>query len=296
MSLDNIDVFVAVVDARGFSRAAKRLGMPTTTVSAQIARLEERLGVTLLQRTTRRLNLTDAGETYYQHCVSALKEMRTAQSKLEQTKIVPSGILRITAPADLCQTLLAPVIKQYLKQYPDVSLELVVSNDFLDLIGDKIDLALRVGKLSDSSLKVRRFVTSHLGLWASSDYVNEFGLPTSHEDLPQHRLLWLKLFGETIDLYDSDDRRVPYFENGRLTVDDMGTYQNYIESGIGMGLLPEFTDIMGSKKKLQRVLPDLKTRPFSVYFVYANQSFVPQTVRCFIETALRDVNLHSAQE
>jgi DNA-binding transcriptional LysR family regulator len=261
-------------------------------VSAQIARLEKRLGVTLLHRTTRKLNLTDAGDTYYQHCVNALEEMRTAQSKLEQSKLIPNGTLRITAPADLCQTLLSPVIKQYTKQYPDVSLELVVSNDFRDLVGDKIDLALRVGKLSDSSLKVRRFITSHLGFWASSDYVTKFGMPTTITDLSKHRLLWLKLLGESIDLYDSDEQSFHCSESGWFTVDDMGTYQNYIEAGMGIGLLPEFVGTIssGKEKTLRRVLPQLKTKPFAVYFVYPRQSFVPPTVRCFIETALQDAS------
>lgn len=294
MSLDNIDVFVAVVNAQGFSRAAKRLGMPTTTVSAQIARLEERLGVTLLKRTTRKLSLTGAGETYYQHCVRALEEMNTAQSKLEQSKLVPEGTLRITAPADLCQTVLTPVIEKYLAQYPDVSLDLVISNDFRDLIDDNIDLALRIGKLSDSTLIVRRFISSHMGLWASPAYLKKSGTPATVRALSKHHLLWLTQIKGDIDLFDAKGKQMSIANTSRFTIDDMQTYLSYIEEGMGIGLLPEFTQSRkNSKQKLTRILPKLTSKPITVYFVYPRQSFVPLTVRCFIETALKqEQDLH----
>lgn len=288
MSLGNIDVFVAVVNAQGFSNAARQLGMPTTTVSAQIARLEERLGVTLLQRTTRKLSLTAAGETYYQHCVRALEEMNTAQSKLEQSKLAPEGTLRITAPADLCQTVLVPVIEKYLDRYPKVSLDLVISNDFRDLVGEKIDLGLRIGKLSDSTLIMRRFISSHLGLWASSAYVKKFGIPATVRALSKHHMLWLTLVKADIELYDAKGKRVNIANNSRFTIDDMQTYLSYIEAGMGIGLLPDFTQRAkkNTKQKLIRILPKLNSKPISVYFVYPQQIFVPPNVRCFMETAL----------
>lgn len=287
MSLDNIDVFVAVVNAQGFSRAAKRLSMPTTTVSAQIARLEERVGVTLLQRTTRKLSLTDAGKTYYQHCVLALEEMNTALSKLEQSKLAPEGTLRITAPADISQTALVPVIEKYLSQYPDVSLDLVISNDFRDLIGEKIDLGVRIGKLTDSTLITRRFISIHTGLWASAAYVKKFGAPATVNELPKHHLLWLTLITGDMELYDTKGKLVNISNTSRFSVDDVQTYLSYVEAGMGIGLLPVFAQYSYSaKQNLTRILPKLNGKPMSVNFVYPRQTFVPTNVRCFIETAL----------
>ena len=127
-SLAGVDVFVEVVNARSFSRAAARLGMPATTVSAQIRRLEERLGATLLQRTTRKLSLTDAGERYYAQCVEAMELVQQAERSVAATLDEPRGRLRITAPADIAQTVLVPVIEAYLARYPAVTIEREGSN------------------------------------------------------------------------------------------------------------------------------------------------------------------------
>ena len=120
MILDGVDVFVRVVQAGGFSAAARQLNMPATTVSAKIARLEERLGVTLIQRSTRKMHVTEAGETYYRHCADAIAALATGEEELAAATAEPSGVLRITVPSDLAQSLLPPIIKAYLARYPKV--------------------------------------------------------------------------------------------------------------------------------------------------------------------------------
>src|SRR5271165_2425292 len=152
MSVDSIQVFVEVVEAQSFTRAAGRLKMPATTVSAKIAKLEERLGVTLIQRTTRRLQVTPAGRAYYERCARALAEIAEGERELLAGTQEPSGLLRITTPPDLAHGLLTPKVERFLKAYPKTSVELIVTSQIVDLLAERIDLAVRVGVLNDSSL------------------------------------------------------------------------------------------------------------------------------------------------
>lgn len=284
MSFDGIDVFVEVVNANGFSRAAKRLGMPTTTVSAKIARLEHRLGVTLLQRTTRQIQLTEAGRLYYEYCTRAVSEMAAAENRLAQRSEEPSGTLRLTAPADLAQSLLGPVLQTYLKRHPKVSIDLHVSNDYQDLIGEKFDLAMRFGHLTDSTLIMRKFLTSHMGLWASADYLASHGTPQTADDLAEHQIIALNSTQEELALSSTPDEPSLPLPQGRLLLNDLQTCQTYVEQGFGIGLLPEFSQ--SASRGLVRVLPSFQSKEFTSYFIYPKQSFVPLTVRSFIETAL----------
>ncbi len=285
--LDGVDVFVEVVNASSFSRAAARLGMPATTVSARIKRLEEHLGTTLLQRTTRRLSLTDAGERYYAHCVQAIEAVLEAERAVATTLDEPRGRLRITAPADLAQAILVPTIKTYLARYPEVTIDLLVSNQFDDLVGDGIDLAVRVGELPSSSLIVRRFFTSAIALWAAPEYLDRHKAIRSLADLAEHQLIRMRTGRRGLVLKDGADSLNPDDLTSNLRVDDMLTCRACAESGLGIALLPIFSqaqaDLAG---RLVRVLPRVQTEDFPVQFLYPRQSLVPPTVRSFIETAL----------
>ena len=285
--LDGIDVFVEVADAKSFTRAAQRLGMPTTTVSAKIARLEERLGVTLLRRTTRKISLTEAGERYYAHCAPALKTIERAEDSLRNDIAEPSGPLRMTAPPDIAQVVLGPVLEVYLRRYPKVAPDLRVTNSFVDLVADKIDLAIRIGPLENSSLMIRKFTTGRLSLWAAPSYIADHGSPERPEDLDRHRMIWLRTRQKSIDLSSPDGDRISLTSTGWLDVDDLQTLRQYVQSGLGIGMLPRF-EIPGCHAfaDLTPVLPAYQTDPFNAVFAYPKQSFVPMTVRSFIDTAL----------
>ena len=285
--LDGIDVFVEVADAKSFTRASQRLGMPTTTVSAKIARLEERLGVSLFRRTTRKISLTEAGERYYADCAPALKAVERAEASLRDNNAQPSGTLRMTAPPDIAQVVLGPILEVYLERYPKVQPEIRVTNSFADLVAEKIDLAIRVGQLEDSSLVVRNLTKGRLSLWAAPSYVASHGLPECPEDLDQHRMIWLRTRQKTIALSHPEGGRISLTSTGWLDVDDLQTLRHYVQSGLGIGLLPQF-DIPGSDafSELTQVLPGFETDTFSAAFAYPRQNFVPLTVRSFIDTAL----------
>lgn len=287
MTLDGIDVFVEVADAKSFSSAAKRLDMPTTTVSAKIARLEERLGVTLLRRTTRKISLTEAGEIYYADCAPALKELERAQANVRNDSLKPSGTLRMTAPPDIAQMVLGPVFDVYLQRHRDVEIDLRVTNSFVDLVADKIDLAIRVGQLEDSSLIVRKLTQGSLSLWAAPSYIKAHGMPSSPAELANHSLIWLRNRQKSIELSNPQGERISLTSTHWLDIDDVQTLKHYVQCGLGIGLLPQF-DIPSKHafSQLTPILPDFKTAAVNAAFAYPKQKFVPMSVRSFIDTAL----------
>jgi DNA-binding transcriptional LysR family regulator len=182
--MDAISVFVKVVEAGSFSVAARHLRMPKTTVSAKVAGLEKRLGIRLIQRTTRKLRMTEAGETYFRHCAIAIREVERGEAALQAAKGKPTGVLKVTAPVDLAHTVLPRIARAYAAKYSDVSLELIVTNQIVDLMDEGIDLAIRWAmSLKDSSLIARRFFQSRSNLWASPNYLRGFGKPTHPRDL-----------------------------------------------------------------------------------------------------------------
>src|SRR6201989_2253423 len=172
---DAIPVFVKVVEAGSFSTAARLLCMPKTTVSAKIAALEQRLELKLIQRTTRKLHVTEAGMKYFHHCSTAVHEIELAAGALLSTHSEPTGLLRVTAPVDFGHVLLPLIARAYLAKYPGTSVELLVSNRFVDLVGEGVDLAIRACTLKDSSLVARRFLDVEARLWASPAYLRSFG-------------------------------------------------------------------------------------------------------------------------
>jgi len=280
MELDGIDVFVEVVEARSFAKAAQRLRMPPATVSAKIARLEQRLGVTLIRRTTRTLHVTPAGETYYAYCARAVAEMREAQQQLTVGAAEPQGKLRITAPLNLAQTVLPPIVERFLSKCPKVSIELMITNKTLDLLAEGIDLAIRAGQLQDSTLTARTFFQTRLCLWASKDYVARYGAPAKPEDLAQHAIVGFSSKMRLPDLH-SGRRSLP-LPAGRIVCDDMECIRTYVLRGNGIGLMQETS---GEQDQLVRVLPEFATSPGPVSLVYPAQKFVPPAVRAFITVA-----------
>lgn len=288
--MEGIDVFVEVVDAQSFTRAARRLGMPATTVSAKIARLEDRLGVTLIQRTTRQLRVTGAGRSYYERCVRALAEIAEGERELAAAAEQPAGLLRITAPADLAQALLTPIVERFLQTYPDVSVDLKITNRHVDLIVEEVDLALRVGPLQDSTLIVRKFVTGRLSLWAAETYLQRHGTPSTSADLAAHHFVSVNVnrsgitlkspFGEAIDLNILNMK-------SRISSDDINNVRTFIQHGCGIGVLPDFiAETPDDFQSLIRVLPDYTSEVVPIFFAYPAQRFVPRAVQAFIEVAL----------
>jgi len=182
-------VFVKVVEHGSFTAASKNLGLPKTTVSRRVQQLEQRLGAPLLKRTTRRIGLTEAGTLYFDHSRRMVQEIEAAEAAVNQLHGAPRGWLRVTLPYSLAINGVAPMLPEFFARYPEVRVELVMSNEHLDLVASEIDLALRVGPLVDSSLVARKLCGYSSHVYASTTYLERYGAPLVPEDLRHHRAL-----------------------------------------------------------------------------------------------------------
>lgn len=283
MELDGIAIFVKVVQAGSFSRAARLLGMPNTTVSAKVARLEKRLGVTLIQRTTRKLHITPAGRAYFERCAPALEAIQSAEAQMTLAAPEPAGVLRITAPGDVAHGLLPPIVGRFLERYPRTKVEVMVANRVVDLVAEGVHLAIRAARLADSTLVARKFMPFSGGLWASAAYLKRKGTPRKPKELAQHDgLLFARSFGQLPTLNDGHAKSALEFQ-ARVAADDLETLRAFALRGKGIATL---TDYLGREAGLVQVLPGWSWMAGALSFVYPQQRFVPANLRAFIDTAL----------
>jgi DNA-binding transcriptional LysR family regulator len=296
VDLDGIAVFVKVVQAGSFSRAAKLLNMPNSTVSANVAALEKRLGVTLLQRTTRSLHLTQTGEVYFRRCLRALEELQAAENELATERGETKGVLRLTAPVELGRSVLPPVLDVLMKRHPAIEIDLVITNRLVELVAENIDVAVRAGPLKDSGLIARRFDLGQFGLWASPSYLKNNSVPRNPDELKEHESLRFAPFtGRKIQLSNGRERAQIALA-GRITADDFETLRALAVLGWGIALLPSFLCTEEIKEqKLVAVLPNWRGDSVSISVVYPAQRFVSPKIRAFIATAEELWNAKNAE-
>jgi DNA-binding transcriptional LysR family regulator len=286
MDLDGVAIFVKVIQAGSFSQAAKLLGMPNSTVSAKVAALEKRLGVTLLQRTTRSLRPTQAGEAYFQRAVRALEDLQTAENELENARTEPTGVLRLTAPTDVGHDIVPRLVQRYLDAHSSMAVELVITNRMVDLVGEAVDLALRAGELKDSGLIAKRYELGHFGLWASPDYVARRGEVRHPKDLAKDHFLKFSRFGNGAIRLSDGKETAHLTTSGRVQADDFETIRELAAHGEGIAFMPSFLCTEDNRlEKLVRVLPQWRGDKVSLSLVYPAQKFVPAKVRAFIAAA-----------
>lgn len=286
MDLDAIHVFVKVVDSGSFSAAARLMKMPKTTVSAKVAGLEKRLGVSLLHRTTRKLNMTEAGQRYYEHCARAVQEIELGEAALSSARDRPSGLLRVSVAVDVGHTLLPRIARAYLDRYPDTGVEMILSNRMSDLVGEGIDLAIRAGNLKDSSLVARRFLDLSAHLWASPRYLEAAGTPRTPPELAGHACVGFAGMRSVHLSKGKFEAEVPL--QGRVLADDFEAVRAMLVLDGGIGLLPDFVAAEAQAAgTLVAVLPDWTLGSFGgLSFVYPRQKYASPKVRAFIDTAL----------
>jgi DNA-binding transcriptional LysR family regulator len=286
VNLDAIAVFVKVVQAGSFTHAAKLLNMPNSTVSAKVAALEKELGITLLQRTTRSLHLTEAGEVYFRRCLRALEELQAAENELAADRGAPKGVLRLTAPVELGRSVLPPVLDVLMKRHPAIEIDLVITNRLADLVAENIDVAVRAGPLKNSGLIARRFSLGQFGLWASPGYLKKHSAPRNPDELNDHQCLRFAPFtGRNLQLSNGRERAQVALA-GRITADDFETLRALAVLGWGIALLPSFLCVEEAKeRKLVAVLPDWRGESVTISIVYPAQRFVSPKIRAFITAA-----------
>lgn len=282
---EELVIFVAVVESGSFSRAAVQLGQANSAISRSVKKLEMKLGVSLLNRTTRQLSLTEEGERYFRRVQSILQEMAAAETEIIETRSTPRGLLRIDAATPVVLHFLLPLVKPFRERYPEVSLSLVSSETFINLIERKVDVAIRAGTLTDSSLRARPLFTSYRKMIASPSYLARYGNPANVDDLKQHICLG---FTEPVSLNTwpiaGSDGQLHEIISG-LSSNSGETLKQLCLSGNGIACLSDYM----INKELERgdlieILADKRLpveMPFSA--VYYSDRAVSTRIRAFID-------------
>ncbi len=283
MDLNEILVFVRVVQTGSFTTAATVLGMPKSTVSRKVSELEERLKSRLLQRTTRKLSLTDVGRTYYDYGARIVAEIEDAERAVSSLQETPRGLLRVTAPVNVA--FLGPIVSDFLQRYPEVRLELFCTERTVDLVEERFDLGIRAGPLADSTLIARSLGNARWFLVAAPAYLKRRGRPRSPEDLAAHDCM---LFGSgphaNVLRLESGNRSAQITVAPRMLVSDMDVLHAATIAGLGIALIASSTSVEALRaRRLERVLRDWNAPITPVHVVYPSTRFLSPKVKTFVD-------------
>jgi len=280
MDLNELVVFVRVVQAGSVRGAAELLGMPKSTVSRKLIELEARLEARLLQRKTRKLALTDVGRMYFDHGVRIVTEVENAERTVRSQHETPRGLLRVTAPLNLA--MLGPIIGQYLARYPEVRIELSANAQVVDLIEERFDVGIRMGRLEDSSLVAKVLGVLEAIVVATPSYLKKRGRPKSPGDLKKHDCL---LFGRSRTITLTRDGETEQVEvNPRLLVTDMDVLDAALRQDLGVAVMPAVLCERALRSgRLERVLARWSPPSTAMHIVYPSTRHLSPTVRSFID-------------
>lgn len=294
MDLNRISVFVRVVEEGSFTKAARALGLPKSSVSRSVSLLEEEIGVQLLQRSSRNVTQTDAGAAYYQQVTGALASIQQASAQAAEARSEPKGAVRVTAPFSTGNDVLLPIIARFSQRYPGIRIDLSLTNRYVDLAAEGVDLAVRGGDVIDESLIARKIAEVRFGLYASPAYLDQRGVPKTLADLPRHdAVVFRGARGDTSWPLSSEGQTKTVQMTGRVSVDDLGALRSAALAGLGIALLAPFNVAEEvAAGELVRVLPAWVGPASAVSIVYAPARFIPQRVvllREFLLEELRQV-------
>lgn len=277
--------FAKVADSGGFSAAARALGCAKAVVSRQVAQLEAALGVQLLVRTTRQVRLTESGRRYYERCAQLLADLDDLDASVQQHETAPRGLLRVAAPQTFSELHLAGAVFEFTRRYPDLRLELVLTDRVVDLVEQGFDVAVRIGELPDSSLLARRLASVGVITCAAPAYLARHGTPASPDDLSGHALVQdtnARLPG--IWRFLRDGAPVNVRVTGQVQVNSALMVRELVLRGAGIGVSPAFVvDEDLAAGRLVRLLADYAGPTIGVYAVYPPTRHVPRRVRVFVD-------------
>ena len=279
-------VFAQVVDSRSFSAAAARLGLSKSAVSKQIAKLEDRLGARLLNRTTRTLSPTDAGQDFYERCLRVAREVEEAERAITHLSAEPRGVLRLNAPASFGREYLAPLVPEILARWPELRIEALFEDRFVDVVAEGFDLVIRITRLQDSSLVARRIASCRRLVCAAPSYLARRGVPRTPAELLQHDCI---LYSYATDQNEwefvgPDGRLETVRVDGRLRANNAEVTLAALRAGAGLALSPDF--IVGPDIAAGRLVPLLTDyeNPFgAIYAVWPHNRNLAPKVRAVVD-------------
>lgn len=280
-TLADLYTFIAVVESGSFHQAAERMNTSTASVSRRISALEEAMDTRLLNRTTRTMRLTDAGQQYYGDVQNVLAGLQESEERLQAGNAVISGNLRIAAPMSFGIKRISPLIPEFLKRYPDIHIDLVLEDRETDLYAEGIDIALRIGELKDSSLIATRLCPIDFAYCASPDYLKKHGEPKSYDDLKNHHCLHYSLTRSKHQWGMSNDLAQL---KGQLTANNGQVLCDAAVQGTGIVILPRFiVESALQRKQLKTILVDVTPPPTYLYALRLSRQFTPAKVKAMID-------------
>ncbi|WP_339109077.1 LysR family transcriptional regulator [Thioclava sp. GXIMD4216] len=284
--LTEMEAFATVVDQGGFTDAAKKMGISKSAVSKHVSALETRLGARLLNRTTRRVSPTEIGMAYYDRARRVLNDAGEADALVTSMQTAPSGTLRISVATDFGVHLLSPVLGNFLSAYPDITVNMVLNNRYVELISEGFDMAIRLGEMEDSSLRARKLTETGQKIIAAPGYFQKYGRPLKIDDLNNHKLLHYsnQSTGNVWKITAPSGERRQVRSAGWLTVNDGQSLLQAAISGLGIAYLPSFLCADALKKGLvEEALPDLPDDPLGIYAIYPPGRYTQPKVRAFMD-------------
>lgn len=281
-----MEAFVRVVEAGSFVAAASRLGISTSSLSRQVAELEQHLGVRLLNRTTRRLSLTETGQSYYERCVGLLADLQEAEAIAGQTAAQPRGTVRLTCSHSIAEQRVARAIAAFVERHPDVKFELTVAERVVDLVEEGFDLAVRVGPVGGERLVARRLGSMRLVLCAAPTYIERHGAPRTPDEIPRHNVLTYAYAGSprVWRFVDTEGKVHELRVAGSLHANSGDALRSAAEAGLGLICEPDFL-VAGALRagRLVRLLPDCQSGGGEIWAVYPTRRHLSLKVRLFVD-------------
>ena len=285
--LQAMEVFVQVVDAGGFTRAAENMQLPKATVSTLVQSLETALSVKLLHRTTRQVSVTSDGAAYYERCLRILSDVREAEESLSTNRASPSGRLRVDVSTGMANDLLIPALPDFFARYPDIRLDLGCSDRAVDLIEEGVDCAIRGGNLPDSALIARRIGVLHFVTAATPGYLDKHGRPTHPSELVDHRCInyFSSKTGKTMDWdFVRGDETLVIPIPACLAVNDSTVYTTAALQGLGVIQMASYKiETLVHSGLLELILEDWISEPMPINIVYPQNRHLSAKVRVFVE-------------
>ncbi|MBH0062547.1 LysR family transcriptional regulator [Pseudoalteromonas sp. NZS71] len=282
--LTTMKTFLAVVQEGSFSKAADKLDISPQLVSKYISALEDNLRTRLLHRTTRKVSVTEAGNQYYQRCQQVVIDIEDMENSLNNLSENVSGVLSISAPMSFGTKHLAGLLVDFQKQYPNLKLDLRLTDQYVDIVEQGIDIALRIGVLKNSTLIAKKIAPIHLAVFASPDYLKRHGTPQTLLDLQSHNYLRYSHSEPTKRLFGVNELKSELKLESNFVANNGDLLLNTAIAGGGIAMQPTF--IAGealAQGKVVRILNDYEPDPMGLYMVYANRQFLPSKVRAFVD-------------
>ncbi|ENG0874765.1 LysR family transcriptional regulator [Pseudomonas saponiphila] len=291
---EQITAFLAAVEHGGFTAAGQALGRDGSILSRRVTALEKRLGVRLMERTTRRLALTEAGENFHQRMRGTLRALQEIEQDTAAAAVSVRGTLRIALPATFGRMWVAPVLPSFLAAYPDLVVETVFEDRYVDLVAESFDVAVRIGTLTDSRLVARRLAPSRRMLCASPGYLQAHGTPTRPADLGQHACLgFLRLASHPIWHLRDGDKTTAIRIAGPLVTDDAYSLVQAAVSGTGIAMVSDW--LAGPELSSGRLVPVLSAHPVenneTIHLVHPSARLVPTKTRAFADWILGELGM-----